>query len=75
MSKPKDIQENFNRCVCESCSLFTKCNKEKGEKIFCAKKKSDCDMDNNKMCICGICPVYIENNLSGGYFCINEIKE
>jgi len=75
MKKPENNTENFNRCVCDGCSLFTSCNKEKGEKFFCATKKSECNMDSSKMCICGICPVYNENNLEGGYFCINEIKE
>lgn len=32
-------------------------------------------MDSNKMCICGGCPVYRENDLAGGYFCINELGE
>lgn len=75
MIKPKDSPENFSKCVCENCSLFYDCNKKKEEKLFCARKRSDCEMDAKKMCICGICPVYSDNNLSGGYFCINEIKE
>jgi hypothetical protein len=32
-------------------------------------------MDAKKMCICGICPIYSANDLSGAYFCINEISE
>lgn len=75
MPKPRDNEENYNKCICESCTLFHQCNKEKKEKLFCARKKSVCEMDPNKMCICGLCPVYLENNLSGLYFCINEIKD
>lgn len=74
MTKPSDNQENFSKCVCESCTLFYQCNIDKKEKLFCARKKSGCDMDAKKMCICGTCPVYNENDLSGAYFCINEIK-
>lgn len=75
MKKPADNPENSGKCICPGCSLFTGCNQEKGEKLFCARRKSDCPMDNTKMCICGACPVFNENGLSGGYFCINEIAE
>jgi aldose sugar dehydrogenase len=75
MNKPADNQNNFDSCICPNCSLFTDCNKEKSEKFFCGRKKSGCEMDPEKMCICGMCPVYTRNNLSGGYFCINEIGE
>lgn len=74
MKKPSDNPENFNICNCPICSLFTVCNKEKNEKLFCARKKSGYPMDASKMCICGTCPVYDQNDLVGGYFCINEIK-
>lgn len=73
--KPVDNQENMMKCVCGKCPLYTECNKGKMEGLFCARKKSDCPMDSNKMCICGSCPVFSENNLAGGYFCINEISE
>lgn len=74
MSKPQDSQENFLLCICPQCSLFTDCNKEKAEKLFCARKKSGCEMDVKKMCICGMCRVYDQSKLAGGYFCVNEIK-
>ena len=72
--KPADSQENFAKCVCGRCPLYTDCNKGKEEKLFCGRKKSDCPMDSSKMCICGTCPVFSENKLSGGYFCIHELK-
>ena len=74
MNKPNDNPENFSQCICINCSLYTDCNKGKNEKLFCARKKSECPMDASKMCICGMCPVYKKNDLSGGYFCINEIS-
>jgi hypothetical protein len=73
--KPSDSAENLAGCVCHDCSLYSDCNKGKSEKLFCARKKSICDMDSRKFCICGMCPVYADNNLKGGYFCINEIVE
>lgn len=75
MVKPKDNEVNFNKCICESCTLYHDCNKEKKEKLFCGRKKSECEMDAKKMCICGMCPVYSENNLEGAYFCINPIAD
>ena len=73
--KPQNTEENKSRCLCEGCPLFGACNQNKKEKFFCGTKKSECDMDSNKMCICGGCPVYRENDLAGGYFCINELGE
>ena len=69
MPKPPDSQENFSLCICGKCPVFAVCNKEKTEKLFCAKKKSDCEMDAKKMCICGMCKVFADNKLTGGYFC------
>jgi hypothetical protein len=71
--KPINNSENYGKCVCVNCPLYGDCNKEKAEKLFCARHKSGCSMDNTKMCICGTCPVFAENKLTGGYFCINEI--
>lgn len=68
--KPADTKENFQKCVCPNCTLFTDCNKGKNERLFCARQKSECPMDNTKICICGTCAVFRENNLVGGYFCI-----
>ena len=73
MPKPQNNQENLPLCICEKCSLFTDCNKEKQEMLFCARLKSGCKMDIKKMCICGTCKVFQNNELTGGYFCINEI--
>lgn len=73
--KPANNGDNWEKCICGNCPLFRECNQEKNEKIFCARKKSECEMDAKKMCICGGCTVYNENSLSRGYFCINEIQE
>lgn len=75
MPKPANNQENSDLCVCPKCPLFTPCNQEKAEKLFCARQTSACDMDIKKMCICGICQVFSANNLKGGYFCKKEIVE
>jgi len=75
MKKPEDNKENFSICICPDCAMYSGCNSEKKEKLFCARTRSACQMDSRKMCICGRCPVYAENNLSGAYFCISELEE
>lgn len=74
MQKPKDNEENRGKCICPSCPLYSTCNDQKHEKFFCGTHKSACQMDRRKLCICGACFVYNENDLTGGYFCINEIN-
>jgi len=73
--KPENTEDNFNKCNCKNCSLYTDCNKEKGESLFCGRTVSKCPMDSKKMCICGSCPIYFRNGLSGGYFCLSELDE
>jgi hypothetical protein len=73
--KPKNSAENFGKCICVNCPLFTDCNRNKGERLFCARTKSECAMDNKKSCLCPAgCPVYSENDLVGAYYCIVELK-
>jgi len=72
--KPDNSADNFDKCICSGCSLYYECNRKSGEKIFCARKPSDCVMDDQRLCICPKCPVYSENKLSGAYFCIVELK-
>ncbi|MFA5358545.1 MAG: DUF2769 domain-containing protein [Patescibacteria group bacterium] len=72
--KPVNTPENRAKCICGDCPLYNQCTEEKKEMLYCAVGKSTCDLDASKPCICGSCPVYAENDLSGGYFCIDEIK-
>jgi hypothetical protein len=68
--KPKNNAENFGKCICINCPLYTDCNKNNAERIFCARTKAGCPMDDKKNCICPKdCPVYEDNNLTGAYFC------
>lgn len=72
--KPANNSVNFEKCICPNCSLFSECNRDNGEKVFCARTPSSCVMDNQRLCICPKCPVYAENSLVGAYFCIVELK-
>jgi len=73
--KPQNSPENYGKCFCIDCPLYTTCNQGNAERIFCARSKSGCTMDNGKMCRCPGCPVYSESKLSGAYFCIIGPKE
>ena len=73
--KPKNNTDNYGKCFCINCPLYTECNKGNAERIFCARTTSSCSMNNGKMCRCpSDCPVYSENKLAGAYFCITGLK-
>jgi len=69
--RPENNEINYNNCICKACPSYNECTQRTDEKGFCMDKRSSCKIDKNS-CICGSCPVYNENNLSGGYFCIDE---
>lgn len=73
--KPENNGLNRDKCICPTCRVFTSCNAEKDEKLFCARTKSVCAMNTNQACICSMCPVYNDNDLSGGYFCLTELEK
>ena len=66
--KPVNNQENSDKCVCPNCPSYNKCMTEKMEKLFCAISKAVCAFEK-RGCICGACPVKIENHLISGYYC------
>lgn len=72
--KPIDSEQNRTKCVCPNCLVFNDCSKIKKEIAFCAQTKSSCIKEAKDACICGSCPVYIENKLGGGYFCLSELN-
>lgn len=74
MKKPEDSTENLSKCICGKCPVYDDCARSKTEMLYCAREKSECSLDSKKLCICGMCPVFNENDLSGGYFCINNIN-
>jgi hypothetical protein len=76
MTKVENTADNEKKCRCPGCPTWhsSDCPKEKTEYLYCAKGKTACDL-SDKGCLCGMCPVFEENNLSGGYFCFNGIAE
>jgi len=73
--KTANTEDNMKKCICSRCPLYNDCNKENSEGLYCARTKTECPMDNTKACICGACVVFAENDLTEGYFCLNEISE
>jgi glutamate synthase domain-containing protein 2 len=65
----QDSEENRKKCICFKCPSYP--HDCKGEVLYCATGKSNCDIEV-KGCICNICPVYHENKLKGLYFCDKE---
>jgi glutamate synthase domain-containing protein 2 len=65
----QNSEENRKHCICFKCPSYP--HDCKGEVLYCATGKSNCDIEV-KGCICTICPVYQENKLKGIYFCDKE---
>ena len=71
MGKVAKNEENLGKCVCASCPSYDECMKNGKELLYCAEEagKSACEVER-KGCICGTCPVQIENGLVSGYYCV-----
>jgi hypothetical protein len=67
-------EENMKKCVCAKCPSYNECSAGKNELLFCAIGKSGCEYKMNG-CICGSCPVEIENGLKAGYYCLKGSAE
>ncbi|MCJ7472557.1 MAG: DUF2769 domain-containing protein [Actinobacteria bacterium] len=72
--KVPDTQENLMKCICGSCPSHNQCMKDKMQGLFCAREKSDCEIEK-KGCICGQCPLFSEYGLENLYYCINGAEE
>lgn len=71
MTKVLKTEENLKKCLCPTCPSYNTCAKDKSEMLFCSPEvgKSSCPFE--KMgCICGACPVHMENNLKSFYYCM-----
>lgn len=64
----KDTLENVKKCICGKCPTHSKCMKERGLLLFCARVKSTCEVQWHG-CICPSCPVAKENDLHGISYC------
>ena len=66
-----NYEASYHKCICAACPSYNDCCQKSGERAFCANEKCSCSIEK-KSCRCASCSVYIENNLSGSYFCIDE---
>ncbi|MDO8669495.1 MAG: DUF2769 domain-containing protein [Candidatus Buchananbacteria bacterium] len=65
---------NQAKCVCPNCPSYDECMEEKKELLFCSVGATACSMEQ-KGCICGSCPIKIENGLSSGYYCVSGAEK
>ncbi len=69
MTKVEDTAENFGICMqqsnCRGCPSYAG---EGKEGLYCARGKSANKVER-KGCNCPECPVWIDNQLKGMYFC------
>ncbi len=64
-------KKNMEKCLCPKCPSYNHCANLKKEALFCSEEvgKSKCIQKKNG-CICDQCPVYKENHLKTGYYCV-----
>ena len=66
MAIVQDSIENEKKCICLQCPSFPQDCKD--EILYCARGESRCEI-GARGCVCSVCPVYLENQLQGLYFC------
>jgi hypothetical protein len=63
-----DTEENLKKCICMNCPSYNECMKRGMQGLFCARGKTDCDLER-RGCICNQCPISSDYHLFGGYYC------
>lgn len=63
----EDSLENYKKCLCQSCPSYL----EADVVLYCAKGKSVRDI-SKQGCLCEECLVFLENNLTGSYYCLTN---
>jgi len=74
MTNIEDSKENFDTCMKGNCNECPSFPGEKGEGLYCAKGASKASVEK-RGCNCPECPVWINNGLSGMYYCIKGKAE
>jgi hypothetical protein len=57
---------NLEKCICRDCPTYNKCMGGKGEGLFCARGKSDCNIEEDE-CLCEQCPIDAEYKLTARF--------
>lgn len=71
MGKVEDTQGNFEICMNGNCSTCPSYPGESGEGLYCARGPGKAKIEK-KGCNCPECPVWINNGLSGMYYCAKK---
>lgn len=58
-----DNAENLKKCLCKGCPSYTECMGDKKEGLFCARWKSECEVEEDE-CLCEQCPIDAEYKLT-----------
>ncbi len=69
MANVENNDQNVQACACPKCPSYNDCAKKTKEVLFCSVGKGKCQYHMNG-CICMGCPVYKQNKLKTGYYCI-----
>jgi hypothetical protein len=73
MPKVENNAHNFEMCMEGNCSACPSYPHREGEGLYCARGPSPSRVDK-KGCNCPECPIWIQNGLSGMYFCAKPLK-
>ncbi|MFZ0035466.1 MAG: DUF2769 domain-containing protein [Sedimentisphaerales bacterium] len=68
MAKVEDTGENFEICMQNNCSTCPSYPKKSQERLYCIRGQSKHAVEK-KGCNCPECPIWINNGLSGMYYC------
>jgi methylamine---glutamate N-methyltransferase subunit C len=68
MDTVNDTPENFRICMQGNCSTCPSFPKEPREGLYCARGPSKAAIEK-RGCNCPVCPVWMDNGLSGMYYC------
>ncbi|MFA0834535.1 MAG: DUF2769 domain-containing protein [Methanobacterium formicicum] len=67
-TKVPDTEQNALNCLCPVCPVYNECLKTKEELLFCSRGSTKCEFEKWG-CKCVRCPVALEYNLVGLFYC------
>jgi hypothetical protein len=74
VTRPDDTDANTGRCKCPACPTYNGCMREKDQRLYCGRGKTDC-FPTAQSCICGECAVWADYGLDNYYYCMEGAAE
>ena len=74
MATIEDSQHNYDICMQGNCSSCPSYPRDSKEGLFCVRGPSQRPLQK-RGCSCPECPIWIENGLSGMYYCMKPAKK